>query len=304
MPGLIKIGDILGKYEIVGEIGRGSTSFVYRGRHRKLLFPVAVKVIEPSALVNTPGLLDQLKTEAILLAQMNHPNVVRLWDLEDEGPICYLVLEYVPGGTLEDLIRQKGAIPIPYAFSIIRQAAEGLAEAHKYGIVHRDVKPGNLLLGLDGHAKVGDLGLAMINSEEKKRQGKANEQKYVPTGTAAYLAPEQAIDPNSADFRADIYALGATFYHALTGNLPFQGRSSMEVIMKHLRLTPTSPREYVPELSIPGAEVILRMMAKDPQNRFASYDELRIALADVIGEQRAPHPLTETFFDFALPSME
>jgi eukaryotic-like serine/threonine-protein kinase len=296
----VKIGDCVGKYEIVGKIGRGATSVVYLGRHRRLDFQVAVKVLGPQSIAQMPQLLEQLRSEAALLAQMNHPNIVRLWDLEDEGPVCCLVLEYVSGGTLADLIRDKGPIPPRFACDIIRQAIEGLAEAHKFGIVHRDVKPGNLLLAPDGHAKVADLGLAMVRND-KNLHSNHTKRNYSPAGTAAYLAPEQASDPESADFRADIYSLGATFYHALTGNLPFSGRSTMEVIMKHLRAMPTSPREYVPELSEDCAAVVLRMLAKKPEDRFDSYDDLRAALAQAIGDHQAPRPLTQTFFDFALP---
>lgn len=299
----VKVGDVLGKYELVGEIGQGSTSIVYLGRHRTLEFSVAVKVLKPASIADIPHLLEKLKSEGVLLARLNHSNIVRLWDLEDEGPVQYLVLEFVPGGTLADLIYRKGQIPPRFVCDIIRQAVEGLAEAHKHGIVHRDVKPGNLLLARDGHAKVADLGLAMIRNEKTARSGEIR-KSYVPTGTAAYLAPEQANDPESADFRADIYSLGATFYHALTGTLPFPGRSTMEVIMKHLRATPTCPREYVPELSQACADVVMRMLAKKPEDRFASYDELRIALADAVDDLCTPRPLTQTFFDFALPRIE
>ncbi len=296
----VQIGDLLGKYELVGEIGEGATSYVYRGRHRTLEFSVAVKILKQSSLEDSPHLLERLKSEAVLLARLNHPNIVRLWDFEDEGPVRYLVLELVPGGTLADLIRQKGRIPPRFACDIIRQAVEGLAEAQKYGIVHRDVKPGNLLLGKDGHAKVADLGLAIVPNA-KKPGSPPLKKSYAPAGTAAYLAPEQASDPLSADFRADIYSLGATFYHALTGALPFPGRSTMEVIMKHLRHMPTSPREYVPDLSERCADVVMRMLAKKPEDRFGSYADLRLALADAVGDPRTPQPLTQTFFDFVLP---
>lgn len=291
----LKIGEIVGKYELVERIGQGATSVVYRGTHRKLRFSVAVKVLDRYALDADPQLRVQLVSEAVHLAQINHPNVVRLWDLEDDCPDPYLVLEYVPGGTLADLSRQKGQIPFAYAWAIIRQAVEGLAEAHKHGIVHRDVKPGNLLLANDGHVKVADLGLAIIAGKREDSPSKLE----VSAGTSAYLAPEQAGDPANVDFRADIYALGATLYHALTGRLLFEGRSALELIMKHLRESPTPPGHFVSDLPAPCSAVLMKMLAKKPEDRFASYEDLKVALAQAVGDRRAPRPLAAAFLEFA-----
>jgi serine/threonine protein kinase len=295
------VSSVFGKYEIFALIGRGSTSIVYEGRHRKLKIPVAVKVLHRDALTNSPALLDQLVSEAILLAKLNHPHVVRLWDLDDDGPAPYLVLEYVAGTTLSELIDRKGPVPIPFAFAIIRQAVEGLAEAHKLGIVHRDVKPGNLLIGRDGTVKVADLGLAMVVGDRLTRQALTHTTETLPAGTAAYLAPEQARDPGTVDFRADLYSIGATLYHAVTGRFPFEGRTAMQVILRHLHEQPADPREHAPELSAESAELILRLLAKDPRERFEGYDELRMSLARVVGDRRAPRPLGETFLAFAAP---
>ncbi len=295
----VNVGDVLGKYVLVARIGHGSTSFVFLGRHRKLQFPVAVKVLEPSTLIGAPHLIEALEAEAIHLAQINHPNVIRLWDLDDEGPVPYMVLEHVSGGTLADLIQRKGALPPAHAWAIIRQAAEGLAEAHKHGIIHRDVKPGNLLLGRDGHVKVADLGLAMVKSEKQKKKAAEKGRESLPTGTAGYIAPEQAMNQQMCDFRSDIYSLGCTLYQALTGRMPFEGRSSMEVIMKHLEQAPPDPKQLAPELTDECAAVVLKMLAKKPEDRYASYDDLRLALAQAIGDRRAPRPLAEAFLQFA-----
>ena len=292
---------MLGNYELLSRLGVGSTSIVYEGRHRKLQIPVAVKVLHRDALVNSPSLLSQLVSEAILLARLNHPHIVRLWDLDDECPAPYLVLEYVAGTTLAELIDRKGPLPIPLAFAIIRQAVEGLADAHKVGIVHRDVKPGNLLIGRDGVVKVADLGLAMVVGERLSRRVAQGQADSLPVGTAAFLAPEQACDPAAVDFRADIYSLGATLYHAITGRFPFAGGTSMQVIMKHLHERPVPPREIVPELSEEASGLILQMLAKDPRDRVGCYDDLRMALARVVGDRRAPRPLAESFLTFSAP---
>jgi serine/threonine protein kinase len=295
----LAVGSVTGKYEIVERIGLGSTSTVFLGRHLKLRFPVAIKVLDRTTLNARPHLLGVLVAEAIHLAQINHPNVVRLWDLDDEAPCPYLVLEYVPGGTLADLIRHKGRIPFAFAWAIARQAVEGLAEAHKSGIVHRDVKPGNLLLATDGHVKVADLGLAMI-AGDRGSDGSASGDGMVRTGgTAAYLAPEQAGDPAVVDFRADIYALGATLYHALTGRPVFEGSTALELIMKHSLDRPTPPAHFVPDLPAPCSALLLKMLSKKPQDRFSSYEEVRIALAQAVGDRRAPRPLADAFLEFA-----
>jgi serine/threonine protein kinase len=297
------IGSVLGKYELVGRLGRGTTSVVYHARHLKLKMPVAVKVLNADELAHAPQLLGQLVSEAVLLAQLNHPNVVRLWDLDDEGPFPYLVLEHVQGMTLGELIDRQGPVPIQFAFAIIRQAVEGLAEAHKLGIVHRDVKPGNLLLGLDGVVKVADLGLAFVVGDRLSRQAAEGPGDTMPAGTAAYLAPEQALNPTKVDFRADVYSLGATLYHALTSLFPFEGRTSMQVIVKHLREPLVPPRHYLPDLTEEQSDLIVRMMAKDPEERFETYDDLRQALARAVGDRRAPRPLAESFLAWASPAV-
>jgi len=294
----MELGNVFGKYELIARIGNGSTSVVYRGQHRKLRFPVAIKILNRRALETDRDLLHQLATEAILLAQINHPNVVRLWDLDDEAPDPYLVLEYVNGGTLADLIRHKGRIPFAFTWAIIRQAVEGLAAAHKQGIVHRDVKPGNLLLGDDGHVKVADLGLAIISADRRSKRVGPNETLTM-AGTAAYLAPEQADNPAGATFLADMYSLGATLYHALTGRLLFEGRSTSEVLMKHLRESPEPPGHFVSDLPAPCSAVIMKMLAKRPDDRFASYEELKAALGQAVGDRRAPRPLADAFLAFA-----
>jgi serine/threonine protein kinase len=181
---------------------------------------------------------------------------------------------------------------------------EGLAEAHKLGIVHRDVKPGNLLIGRDGVVKVADLGLAMVVGDLLSKNASESRRTGLPAGTAGYLAPEQARDPSRVDFRADVYSVGATLYHALTGRMPFEGRSAMEVIKKHLMLPPVPPRQRAPELSPECNDLIVRMLAKEPEERFGSYDELRVALGRAVGDRRAPRPLAESFLAFTAPKRD
>jgi eukaryotic-like serine/threonine-protein kinase len=294
------VGTRLGNYDLTRLIGAGATSVVFKGRHRKLKIPVAVKVLRASALAGSAKLLSKLVSEAILLARLNHPHIVRLWDLEDEGPHPYLVLEYVDGMSMAEFLARKNApIATPFAVAFIRQAVEGLAQANAVGIVHRDVKPGNLLLGHDGTVKVADLGLAVVVGEWLSRTSGPGSIETAPAGTAAYLAPEQAYAPTTVDFRADVYSLGCTLYHAATGRMPYSGRSTMEVILKHLNEPAVPPHELVPSISRDLSGLILRMMAKKPEKRVSSYEELRTELGRVVGDRRVPRPLAHSFLAFA-----
>jgi serine/threonine protein kinase len=290
----VAIGDLLGKYELVAEIARGSTSRVFLGRHTRLRFDVAIKLLEPRLLLDYPEAARQLEAEAILLAKLNHPNIVRLWDLDD-WEVPYLVIEYVAGGSLAQLIGLHGALPVPFAWAIVRQAVEGLAEAHRLGIIHRDVKPGNLLITEEGVVKVADLGLALTR-DSRRETSSANEGTI--SGTVAFVSPEQARRPDDCDARSDIYSLGASLFQAVTGRYAFEGKSVSDVLMKRLTRPAPDPREFVPEIPEACAAVIRRMLEKEPDDRYATYDELRLALGSAIGDRRAPRPLAEAFLRF------
>jgi serine/threonine protein kinase len=289
------VESVLGKYRLIDVLGRGTASVVYLGRHLKLRVPVAVKVLRADALEGDPRSRQRLAAEAVLLARLNHPHIVRLWDLEEEGPCPYLVTEYIDGPHLDKMIRLWGALPEGLACAIARQVAEGLGAAYDLGIVHRDVKPANVLLTAERVAKVADLGLAVVGGGRGAGLGAGGDW---PAGTAAYMAPEQAVDPATADHRSDMYSLGATLYHAITGRPPFVGRSPMEVIRRHLTDRPAPPVEVVPTIRPPVNDLILRLLAKDPADRFGSYADLRTALARAVGDRRAPRSQAESFLHF------
>ena len=224
----------------------------------------------------------QLKSEACLLAQLNHSNVVRVWDFEDDASTPYLVLEFIEGMSLGELIRKNGAMRPLQALRIVSQIADGLAAAHRLGIVHRDVKPGNILLAKDGTAKLADLGLAVF--VDSNPSGGSSGQGMA--GTVAYMPPEQAMSARTVDHRSDMYALGATFYHLVTGQIPFQGATRMEVILKHAKEPLKPPHEVVPDFPREVSDVIVKMMAKAPADRYQTYDDLLDALWRGIGR---PH---------------
>jgi hypothetical protein len=293
-PRSLQIGSVLGKCLLTELLGQGGSGMVFRALHQGLNIPVAVKVLQRDALERDPRVYERLKAEARLLAQLNHPAVVRVLDFEDDAAFPYLVLEYVEGFTLSDLIHQSGSIRPHRAVRIVMQVAEGLAAARKIGIVHRDVKPANVLLTRDGHAKVADLGLAVVVdglSRYSLGVGSAHDEA---AGTVAYMSPEQFSAENGLDHRADIYSLGATFYHAITGQPPFTGGTHLEIMLKHAQEMPVPPHLVVREITPSCSAVILKMMSKDPAQRYPSYDELLPALAELSARSVASTPLPGT----------
>jgi len=262
----VEVGQVLGKCLLTEKVGQGSTGSVFRARHLTLNFQVAVKTL------HSIGNAKEFRAEARALAKLNHPNVVRVWDFEDHVEHPYLVLEFVEGVNLSQLIQQSGRLHPDRAILIVAQIADGLSAARRLGIVHRDVKPGNILIAHDGKAKLADLGLALIANDSTKHK---------VAGTAAYMAPEQAANPTAVDHRADIYALGATMYHMVTGRPPFQSSNAEELLRKHASEAPVSPDMLAPDLNPALAKIILRMLAKAPSERFQSYDELLQALCQL-----------------------
>jgi tetratricopeptide (TPR) repeat protein len=228
------------------------------------------------------------------LALLNHPHIVRLWDFVDNPAYPHLVLEHVGGPSLADLIRHSGRLSPERAVQIIAQIAEGVGAAAKIGVVHRDVKPGNILLHRDGKAKLVDFGQALVIGGEVAALARGVAPPLAgPVGTPAYMPPEQCWGAVTIDHRADIYALGATLYHAVTGRLPFSGRTRREVVFKQARQHPVAPHEVVPGLSRTLSAVILTMMAKDPNDRYQSAEDVLSALerARVPAPAGAPKPV-------------
>jgi hypothetical protein len=271
----LRIGATLGKCLLTEVLGQGGGGTVYRALHQGLNIPVAVKVFPHGPGGELPIAARQLRHEARLLAQLNHPNVVRILDFADDPQGTYLVMEFVEGLTLADLIRQGGRVEQRRALAVVRQVAEALAAAHRLGIVHRDVKPANVLLTREGTAKLADLGLALVVGTEDDRQ---------IVGTALYMAPEQSTGAVPLDHRADQYALGATWYHAVTGQPPFNGETPLAVLVQHASAPPVPPHQLLPHLHPAVSALILRLLAKAPADRFATYADL-IAALDQVGRQ-------------------
>lgn len=268
-------GKMLGKCLLIEPLGRGGACTVFRAWHQTLRLAVAVKVLHlETDDPRRPAALRQLQAEARLLGRLNHPHIIRAFDFEDDAQLPYLVLECLDGGSLHDLIQRSGRLQAEPARNLMRQVTSGLAALWDLGYVHRDVKPGNILLDRAGRAKIADLGQAVSFA-----QGPDAEDRPLETaGTAAYLAPEQFLSPASVDHRADMYGMGAAFYEALTGRMPFVGRSRMDVLMQHARQAPTPPAQLVPSLDPALSQLVLTLMAKDPDERYPSAVELLAAL--------------------------
>jgi serine/threonine protein kinase len=263
----------LGPYHIIDSIGQGGMGQVFKAEHSIMNRVVAVKVLPKHK--STPEAIAGFAREIRTQAQLDHENLVRAYDAGHDRNVHFLVTEFVPGTDLRRLIRRQGRLSMAAAANIITQASKGLAYAHNRGLIHRDVKPGNLLVTPDGHTKVSDLGLAGFFNEAEQtdiRGGKV-------VGTADYLAPEQITDPDRPTPVSDIYALGCTLYYAVTGKVPFPGGTARDKARNHCQTMPLDPRRLNAELSDEFVEVIADMMAKKPEERIQSAGEVITRLA-------------------------
>ncbi len=251
-----------GKYKVLEHLGSGGMGAVFLCEHRHMRRRVAVKVLAPDP--SDPTHVQRYQHEAQAIAMLDHPNIVRAFDLDREGNLHFLVMEYVDGTSLQYLIDCRGPLPIERAVNYIAQSALGLQHAADAGLVHRDVKPSNLMLDWSGTIKLLDLGLARF-ARRPDHVAKVSDSKIV-LGTADYLAPEQARS-STVDIRADIYALGAVSYFLLTGKPPFDGGSVAQKLIRHQTEVPKPADSVRPEIPPGVAAVVARMLAKDPAER-------------------------------------
>lgn len=256
----------LGQYRILDAIGQGGMGRVFRAEHVMMGREVAIKVLPREK--STPETEAAFRREIRMLGRLDHENLVRALDAGHDGKVYYLVTELIDGLDLRKQVRRYGVLDDVMAASVIAQAARGLAYAHDKGLVHRDVKPGNLLVTPDGRVKVLDLGLAgSIMEEESARLGKL-------VGTMDYMAPEQIRAPDKAGPAADIYGLGCTLYYALVGDVPFPGGTREDKARRHLSEPPPPVRRFAPQASAALCRVVEAMLRKDPAERPATADAL------------------------------
>ncbi|MBM4072976.1 MAG: serine/threonine protein kinase [Planctomycetes bacterium] len=276
-------GFMLGQYRILEQLGQGGMGRVYKAVHQTMNRVVALKILAPH-LVRTSKARKLFKNEVQNAGKLAHPNIVTAYDANEMGDRIYLVTEYVNGPNLDQLVRDKGPLPIDLACEIIRQAAIGLEHAHESGMVHRDIKPANLLVqhnpkndGLT--VKILDFGLSRLYDPEKDDLPSAAPVKErTVMGTPDFLSPEQGQGVHDVDIRSDMYSLGCTFYYLLVGRVPFPGGTSLEKLNRHQNEDPVLLENYRPDVPETVADIVRRLMAKDPAKRFQSPQVLADAL--------------------------
>jgi serine/threonine-protein kinase len=268
-------GFFLGKYKLLGHIGTGGMSSVYLAQHIRMGDKRAIKVL-PKARVRDATYLARFQLEAKAIASLNHPNIVLAYDIDNEDDVHYIVMEYVDGIDLQQLVKRDGPIDPLKATELIKQAARGLEHAHSKGVIHRDVKPANLLIDNNGSVRLLDMGLALVTADDEESLTVANNENVL--GTADYLAPEQALNSHKVDHRADIYGLGCTLYFLLTGKPPFSDGTLAQRIAKHQTEMPTPIRQLEPECPGELEGICVKMIQKDPRYRYQTAGDVADAL--------------------------
>ena len=256
----------LGHYQLIEPLASGGMATIYRAQQPALDRIVAVKVL-PEYLVDQPGFLERFKIEAQAIARLDHPHILPVYDFGQAQRMPYLVMKYVPGGTLKDLM-EAGPLEASRAAHLLRQIAEALDHAHAQGIIHRDVKPSNILLQDGEWVQLMDFGLAKVVASHAQITASG-----VGIGTPDYMSPEQA-QGQAVDARSDSYSLGVILYQMLTGDVPFHAETPLSVMLKHVTEPPPTPHTLNPAISLATEQVILRALAKDPVARYATTLEL------------------------------
>jgi serine/threonine protein kinase len=275
------------RYQVLQRLGAGGMGVVYKAEHRLMARTVALKVIS-KRLTEMSGVVERFRREVQAVARLSHPNLVQAYDAEQAGELHFLVMEFVPGQSLAWLVDRDGPLSVEKACDCVRQAAVGLGHALAQGLVHRDVKPQNLMLTPQGQVKVLDFGLASLVAEQGGDGGLTETGQGM--GTPDYMAPEQIRDAHSVDTRADVYSLGCTLYFLLAGRPPFPEGDSRQKVAAHLEKQPTPLPQLRPGLPAGLVQVVERMMAKAPARRYQTPAEVAAALEPFCRPVPVPKP--------------
>jgi serine/threonine-protein kinase len=275
-------GDLFAsRYELLSTLGKGGMGVVYLARDQQLDEEVALKVLRPDVLKDDPTILDRFKKETKLARRITHRNVLRTHDFGETGGTAYISMEYLEGVTLKDLISSKGALPIGVGLRIAKQMCQGLEAAHAQGVVHRDIKPQNMLiLPETGDLKIMDFGIASVSDMKAGAGASGLTTAGTVMGTPDYIPPEQA-QGSPADYRSDIYSLSVVLFEVFTGRLPFTADTIMKVVLAHIRNPPPPPRTINDHIPAALEAVILRGLQKEPSARYQSVEELARDLDEV-----------------------
>lgn len=259
-----------GRYELLEMVGEGGMATVYKARCRILDRIVAVKILKEEFQKDS-SFIEKFRTEALAAARISHPNIVGIFDVGQDGDIHYIVMEYIEGSTLKELIQEKGTLQVSKAVNIAIMICDGVNHAHEKGVIHRDIKPHNILITRQGMVKVADFGIARAISNTTITFGKNL------VGSVHYISPEQARGA-AIDRTTDIYSIGCVLYEMVTGKVPFDADSPITVALKHIHDEVQPPSELNPDIPPNLERIILKAMAKLPVNRFASAEEMRNSL--------------------------
>jgi serine/threonine protein kinase len=260
------IGKEIGNHRILKELGKGGMGVVYKAHQLSLGRPVAMKVL-PQHLTNDESFIKRFHNEARAIARLNHPNIVQIYDIGNEGDIHYYTMEFIEGPTLDDVIYKEGFLSPDRTLAILNQVAKALRYAHSQGIVHRDIKPSNIMIAKLGRVKLTDFGLAL-----QQRTTRLTVDGGI-VGTPEYMSPEQAAG-RTATAQSDIYSLGVVAYELLTGKVPFEGDSPLIVLSKIQNTEPQWPRSIDPDIPVDLENIVRKMMARNPSERYASCQEI------------------------------
>jgi serine/threonine-protein kinase len=292
-------GFVLGQYRLLDQLGIGAMGIVYKALHTAMNRLVALKVFKPVVSSDDNWHESMFQREARAVGELNHPNIVAIYDAAKVGNVRFLAMEYVNGRTLKRLVRKKGPLPVGLACELMRQAAQGLQYAHERGVVHRDVKPSNMLVvnppkwreTAEASAaprqrgpctlKISDFGLARLQKKtifQSHQEATIQALPGVVWGTLDFISPEQLADVHSADIRSDLYSLGCTLYYALTGHPPLPGATPIQKLIKRATQAPEPLASERPDVPPELSRIVERLMAPDPASRFQSPRELSVEL--------------------------
>lgn len=291
-------GLTLGDFQVERMLGRGGMGEVYLARQISLNRQVALKVLRPD-LLTKQNYLRRFEAEATAVAKLNHPNIVHIYTLGNEDGYRFIAMEYVQGTNLRDYLTKKGALDYPLALSIMKQAGIAVEAAGEIGLVHRDIKPENILLTRKGQVKIADFGLC----RDLDAAHVDLTQPGVTMGTPLYMSPEQA-QGHLSDHRSDLYSLGVTFYHMLAGQPPFRGESPVAIALKHLKDTPVSLVIHRPDIRPELDQLVLKLMEKNPADRYQSAAEMLRDLSRVKEALNASTAVVGSDFSIAAPTLD
>jgi serine/threonine protein kinase len=277
---------MLGPYRVFGRISLGRLGNLYHAEHAELAQPVSLKVFAAD-LEDKPEELARMQREARANVELDHPNIVRTFQIGRAGKVYFLAFDNLRGETLAERLERDGGLPYKEACRIVRDAARALAHLHEHVMVHRDVCPENIFLTLAGRVKLMELGAVRIVMEDPSIDDEVTTDDTV-IGDYAYMAPEQARDPHGADHRADIYSLGCVLYHTLTGSKPFTATNPVKLVMEHATMLPPALSETAPDAPEQIGEIIDAALAKPPEDRYQKMDDLIWALDQHVDAEQEP----------------